>query len=129
MPTPCSRTGDATESSEDHPMVRAISASAHERDLPRLPSLPAFPNQPRHLRPHRIPEHARSVVVGREGQERFQVDRTGRTYPPRCGTDAAFMRGAPGVVSIFEADPSHAWTFRLAACSCALAGTAQSLPV
>jgi len=35
----------------------------------------ALPNQPRPLRQHRITEHARSAVLGREGEGCFQVDR------------------------------------------------------
>lgn len=34
----------------------------------------AFPNQPHHLRPHRLSEHAKSTVIGREGEVCFQVD-------------------------------------------------------
>jgi hypothetical protein len=45
------------------------------RDLPRLAPPHAFPTEPRHLRPHSIPEHARSAVVGRATQEYFQDDR------------------------------------------------------
>ena len=77
MPTPYSRAGDATEPSEDHPAISTIRAAARERGLHRLSPQHTFPTEPRHLRPHRMPKHARDAVISREGEVCFQVDRVG----------------------------------------------------
>jgi hypothetical protein len=49
----------------------------HTRGLPRLTPPHAFPNEPRHLRPHRIPEHARSTVSARRRRGVLRGDRAG----------------------------------------------------
>ncbi len=76
MPPQCSRTDDTTESSEHSTAARAIRAAEPVRDLPGL-TPHAFPTEPRHFRPHRIPKHARSTVLGRETEVCFEVTAQG----------------------------------------------------
>jgi len=63
-----SYTGDATESSEHHPVINTIRTAEHKRDLPRLSPPHAFPNQPRPLHRPCMDEYARSVMVSREAE-------------------------------------------------------------